>query len=107
MDERRKRLIQEIEQIIGSECYNGNIQNWGPNGVFEGEGREFRYPVCFGEQDGKPIKRWSADLSMPWDTVKRGHYRFGANQLHIMRALDQVLSHLEANYGLNIKKAAR
>ncbi len=41
----RMRLLLELENIIGNECYNANIQNWGPNGVFEGDGREFRYPM--------------------------------------------------------------
>lgn len=29
-------LLIKMEQIIGNECYNGNIQNYGPGGVWEG-----------------------------------------------------------------------
>jgi hypothetical protein len=29
MNEKRKRLLVELEDIVGSEFYNGNIQNWG------------------------------------------------------------------------------
>ena len=37
MNEKRKRLLIELEDIVGNEFYNANIQNWGPGGVFEGE----------------------------------------------------------------------
>ncbi len=47
---KRLALLREMEAIIGDECYNGNIQNWGPNGAFYGTGREFRYPTN--------IQRW-------------------------------------------------
>jgi len=33
--------------IIGSECYIANIQNYSAWGVWEGEGRSFRYPVTY------------------------------------------------------------
>jgi len=38
MNKRRKQLMIELERIIGNEVYNAKIQNWGPGGVFEGEG---------------------------------------------------------------------
>ncbi|MEW2839098.1 hypothetical protein, partial [Vibrio sp. JC34] len=41
----RKELLIKLEKIIGSSCYNGNIQNWGANGEWLGEGRSFRYPI--------------------------------------------------------------
>ena len=41
----RKNLLLTLETIIGSQCYNGNIQNYGPYGVWEGEGRGYRYPA--------------------------------------------------------------
>lgn len=40
-------LLTRMEAIIGSECYNSNIQNYGAWGVWEGEGRSFRYPVTY------------------------------------------------------------
>jgi hypothetical protein len=59
----RSLLLLELESIIGNECYNANIQNWGPNGVFEGEGREFRYPITFIDSDGKKDKRKYPDVT--------------------------------------------
>jgi len=35
ISEDRKRLLLVLEDIIGNECYNAKIQNWGPHGVFE------------------------------------------------------------------------
>lgn len=40
MDKDRKRVLIDLECIIGNKFYNAKIQNWGPGGVFEGEGRE-------------------------------------------------------------------
>ena len=56
MNEKRKRLLIELEDIIGHEFYNAKIQNWGPGGVFEGEGRELRYPVTFHDKNGRPSR---------------------------------------------------
>jgi hypothetical protein len=52
----RMKVLLQLENIIGNECYNANIQNWGPNGVFEGEGREFRYPITFIDSRGNKVK---------------------------------------------------
>ena len=46
-----KELLIRIEKIIGSECYNANIQNYDPRGVWQGEGRSFRYPVTLRVND--------------------------------------------------------
>jgi hypothetical protein len=40
-----KNLLVELEQIVGNECYNGNIQNYGSWGELESTGRRFRYVV--------------------------------------------------------------
>lgn len=101
---KRTKLLLELESIIGNECYNGNIQNWGPNGVFEGEGREFRYPITFIGDKGQKEKRWRPDANMPPKTAMTGYYAFGANQLSIIRALDKVVAHLERTHGLEIDK---
>jgi hypothetical protein len=98
----RQRLILELEDIIGDECYNASIQNWGPNGVFLGEGRSFRYPITFINEEGRQIKRRSADLSLTSNVFQTGYYAFGANKLNIIRALDYVLRHLEEEYGLDL-----
>lgn len=99
---RRTDLLLSLEWIVGNECYNANIQNWGPHGVFEGEGREFRYPITFLNTDGKKIKRRGNAEDLPKEVVLTGHYAFGANELHIMRALDRVLRYLEENQGLKL-----
>ena len=100
ISEDRKRLLLVLEDIIGNECYNAKIQNWGPHGVFEGEGREFRYPVTFIDGQGNKIKRKKADANIPTDVAVTGYYAFGANQLQIIRALDKVITYLEKHHGL-------
>lgn len=102
MNKRRKKLLAELESLVGNTCYNGNIQNWGPGGEWQGEGRSFRYPITFINKDGEKDKRWTTDPSLPLDRMQTGYYAFGANQLHIIRALDKVLSKLENEYGLKI-----
>lgn len=102
MSEKRKRLLLELEDIIGNECYNANIQNWGPHGVFEGEGREFRYPLTFIDGQGHKLKRKVVDGSIPSEVAVTGYYAFGANQLQIIRALDKVVTYLEKYHNLKI-----
>jgi hypothetical protein len=99
MNKKRIALLMELERIVGKQCYNGNIQNYGPGGMFEGEGRSFRYPLTVIE-DGKNAKVY--DRELPANVVMTGHYAFGANQLHIVRALDKILEHLEQNHQLKI-----
>jgi len=98
----RKSLLVGLEGIIGNQCYNANIQNWGPGGVFEGEGREFRYPLTFRDSEGNKIKRRHVDLKSDGDGVMHGYYAFGANELHIMAGLDRVLDYLEREHGLKL-----
>jgi repressor of nif and glnA expression len=89
--------------IVGSNCYNGNIQNWGPGGSYKGEGRSFRYPLRMIDEEGSLRKRKYQPADMFTDEeLMSGHYAFGANRLHIMRALDQVISRLEEKYGLDL-----
>jgi hypothetical protein len=88
MDEKRRRLLIELEDIIGHEFYNAKIQNWGPGGVFEGEGRELRYPLYAARQRGETIKTKYVDPSLPAETVITGIYKFGQSELSIMRPLD-------------------
>jgi hypothetical protein len=100
--DKRTHLLLQLENIIGNECYNQNIQNWGPNGVFEGEGREFRYPITFVGADGLKIKKKSVDTRLPTSVAKTGYYAFGANQLQIIRGLDKVVAYLEEKHKLSI-----
>lgn len=99
MSSARKNLLIKMESIIGNECYNSNIQNWGPHGVFEGSGREFRYPVTFRNEEGEKIKRRKVDAEISSNMLHGGYYAFGANELHIMAGLSRILDFLEAEYG--------
>ena len=102
LTKKRARLLAELEYLVGSSCYNASIQNWGPGGVFEGEGRDFRYPLTVVDPEGGKHKiRYRADGDTPAALIT-GYYAFGANQLQIMMALDDVLRHLEDNHGMKI-----
>lgn len=94
----RKRLLIKMEKIIGSSCFNGNIQNWGPNGQWLGEGRAFRYPLRLNKLGSKRVV--GSDISM--EDLMTGRYAFGANQLHIMRALDEIIDMLQNDYGMKM-----
>jgi len=98
-----KQLLIELEDIVGNECYNGNIQNYGSWGEVESEGRSFRYPVKFfnGKEE---TKKWNITKDIPSEELITGYYPFGANELSIYRALHKVLKHLEKNYGLKLPK---
>jgi hypothetical protein len=48
--------------------YNANIQNWGPGGVFKGEGGALRYPAIFRGKDSKTIRTKHLDVDLPADT---------------------------------------
>src|SRR5574341_1984646 len=97
----RRKLLITFESVVGESCYNGNIQNYGPGGEWDGEGRSFRYPITFIGADRRGIKRWyTDDLNVPDAVLLNGHYKFGANELHIMYALNQILDMLEEVTGM-------
>ena len=92
-----------MEAIIGEECYNDNIQNYSAWGVWEGEGRSFRYPVTV-LRNGETEKRRSRFDDLQAEELITGHYRFGANELSIHRALVKIIDMLEADYGLKVPR---
>jgi len=96
-----KNLLIELEKIIGNECYNGNIQNYGSWGELESEGRQFRYPVKFYNGTCES-KQWIVSPDIPSEKLITGYYAFGANELNIYRALFKVVSHLREKYGLKV-----
>ncbi|MDB2579109.1 hypothetical protein N9Y00_08755 [Tateyamaria sp.] len=99
---KRAKLLAELEYLIGSECYNGSIQNWGPNGIQYSSGREFRYPLTVIDEDGDKTKfRNKADSSNSTQ-LSSGHYAFGANRLHVVEGLSKVLDYLESHHGLKL-----
>jgi len=99
----KKALLAKLEGIIGNSCYNGSIQNWGPNYQKYCDGREFRYPITFLENGVTKDKCWSTDPSMALERMKTGYYAFGANRLHIIEALEEVVDYLEEHHGLTAK----
>ncbi|WP_104034892.1 hypothetical protein [Vibrio jasicida] len=96
----RKELLIKLEKIVGSSCYNGNIQNWDANGEWLGEGRAFRYPIRINGLS----TRTSIKADVTDHDLQAAYYAFGANQLHIIRALDEVLDFIECEYGVDIPK---
>jgi hypothetical protein len=78
----------------------GNIQNWGPNGVFYGYGREFRYPITFSGKTDETVKRSGSYSDFPAEVQITGRYKFGSNELHIIGALDKVISYLKEHNDL-------
>lgn len=102
MSKKRAKLLAELEYLLGSQCYNGSIQNWGPNGVQYSSGREFRYPLTVLDSDGDKTKyRYKADADDPLE-LSSGYYAFGANRLHVIEGLNDILNYLEANHGLKL-----
>ncbi len=100
-------LLQRMERIIGNCCYNGNIQNYESWGVLESTGRSFRYPVTFDKQDGTGVKRWDVQDDLAAEMLITGHYKFGANEMNIYRALVAIVDLLQDEYGLQLPDASR
>lgn len=106
-------LLHDLEYMVGSECYNGSIQNFGSGGVWEGEGRDFRYPVTFTNKKGVKEKyrgrlpfteSSSGEMArciLGEERYQSAYYAFGANNLHILRALDLCLGSLERRFGID------
>ena len=103
---KQRELLLKLEQMIGSSCYNGNIQNWGPGGEWEGEGRDFRYPITFVSGNGQKIKvNNTASVKLTDTMLRNGYYAFGANELHIMDALQRILDYLGSEYGVDFDRS--
>lgn len=100
----RRQIIVKLESILGAECYNAHIQNYGPGGVREAAGRGFRYPLTLRLPDGskKRVNAGTIPDSVSDDDLRSGYYAFGANQLDVVTALDRMLKYLEQHHGLVI-----
>jgi len=70
----------------------------------EGEGRSFRYPVTY-IREGKEEKRKARVDDLQPEALITGHYKFGANELSIYRALVRIVDMLESDYGLKVARA--
>lgn len=96
-----KDLIINMEERIGGECYNSNIQNYGSWGVWEGTGREFKYPFNFYDMNKNKIKKKYMNSDMTPEEIKSAYYAFGANQLHIGRAIINLIDYIERRYEID------
>lgn len=107
ISEARRRLLTELESIVGNSFYNGHVQNYGPGGVREADGRGLRYPVTIRGVDGArtKIKDHRIPDTVPAEVLLSGYYALGANHLDVMSALNRVLQHLERSCGLSIESA--
>jgi hypothetical protein len=100
----RRAILIKLENILGKECYNANIQNYGAGGVREAEGRAFRYPLTLRDTDGSTKKiRSEIPPTVRDEMVRSGYYAFGANQLDVMEGLEKILQYLEKHHGLLIE----
>lgn len=103
LDENTRRLIAELEYLIGHECYNPNSYD-GWNDI---EGCSFRYPitVLFNKTDYVKIKGNIRDYSVYENlsdkTIKSMKYKFGSNELFIGRGIINILEYLEDKYNLD------
>jgi len=98
---KRRALLCELEAIIGNLCYGSFIQNYGPNGVWESEGRWIRYPVTFEVEEAEIKTKFPCSEEILDSMLLEGFYKFGANHLHIMEALDNILACLEKRYSIS------
>ncbi|WAP69942.1 hypothetical protein [Jiella pelagia] len=102
LTKKRAKLLAQLEHIVGNNCYNGSIQNYGPGGSFEGAGRDFRYPLTVVDAEGAKRKTWSPAIDETPEALSTGYYSFGANRLQIIQALNEVLEYLETNSDLKL-----
>ncbi|MBW6453783.1 MAG: hypothetical protein K0A92_08400 [Methyloprofundus sp.] len=96
LSKERRALLVRMESILGNECYNANIQNYGPGGAREAAGRNFRYPVMLRDAEGSKSKVRESPIpaTATDDMVRSGYYAFGANQLDVMAAKEKVLQYI-------------
>lgn len=104
-------LIADIENIIGSECYNPNSYD-GWNDV---EGCEFRYPVNIQRRSGEVVKvRTNINTTallgkedITPESIKYMKYKFGTNELFIGLGIIKTLEFLEKTYGMDFNELVK
>lgn len=97
------QLICDLERLVGEECYNPNsFDGW----TLE-EGREFRYPVTYTDNDGVARKTWATLQNLDKKNIGTIHYKFGSNNLFIGIGLQKVLEYLEHKYDLDFDELTK
>ena len=102
IDTKRAKLLADLEYLVGNNCYNPKIQNYGAHGIYHGEGRSIRYPLTTLNAENVSVKSRGKAPSGDAKELSTGFYAFGVNRLHIVKALDEVLRHLEENHDLKL-----
>lgn len=98
------KLICELEEIIGDECYNPNSYD----GWTLEEGCAFRYPVTFDDKDGNEYKcKYDLKAYINKENMHTMRYKFGSNNLFIGSAIVKVLQHLEDEYNLDFDELTK
>jgi len=100
--EEMRNLIIQIEEIIGGQCYNSNIQNYAGGGILESEGRWFKYPLNYRDKDHQKQKTYCISNSMSINEIRTSYYAFGANHLGIGSAIIKLMKHLEERYNIDL-----
>ncbi len=104
-------MVCDIEDIIGSECYNPNSYD----GYTGEEGVYFRYPVIICDSIGNerktkinPKYELSTEEKEQMTLVEDFlYYKFRSNYLLIGEAIYEVLAYLENRYGLDFVELER
>ena len=96
-------LICELEQIIGSQCYNPNSLN----GYTWEEGLKFRYPVWYENKEGRDYRASGRIRDLDKSKIGTVRYKFGSNHLYIGEAIVKALEHLEGKYGLDFNELTK
>lgn len=78
----RRLLLSRLEAIVSKHVYNNN--------------NPIRYPLSFSNDRSLRGANTILDVTDIGDhDIRQGHYRFGANHLMIMQALEEIVEWLE------------
>lgn len=102
-----KRLLIEMERLVGGRCYNPSTRNYGPGGIWESEGRSFRYPLTTIPTDDSKSKHWTVPPDLTESELITGYYQVGRNELAIMRSLVDIVRLIEREYGVDLSDSNR
>ena len=105
LTKKMRRVVADIEYIIGSECYNPNSHD-GWNDI---DGCDYRYPINVRNRDGEFVKIRNNinetylldEKDITADSIKYMKYKFGSNELFIGLGIINALEYLEERYGLD------